>query len=115
VSLNYGRKDGKDYLSLLVGSPKMKSVGLVPITRGVWHSLDVVIKWSQGSEGKVAVFFDGSRGPVVAGSGPNMHNGYQHYLKLGMYRHPGIATENRLAIREVSITHLKDWPVPEKP
>jgi len=114
VSFNYGRKDGKDFLSLLVGSPKMKSVGLVPITRGAWHSFDVVIKWSQGSEGKVAVFFDGAKDPVAAGTGPNMHNGYQHYLKLGMYRHPEIATENRLAIRDVSIEKLKDWPVQEK-
>lgn len=114
VSFNYGRKDGKDYLSLLVGSPKMKSVGTIPITRDAWHSLEVVIKWSQGSEGKVDVFFDGSKAPVVAGTGPNMHNGYQHYLKLGMYRHPEIATENLLAIRDVSIEKLKDWPVPEK-
>jgi hypothetical protein len=114
VSFNYVRKDGKDYLSLLVGSPKMKSVGLVPITRDAWHSLDVVIKWSNGSEGKVSMFFDGSKDPVVAGNGPNMHNGYQHYLKLGMYRHPEIRTENRLAIRDVSIEKLKDWPVQEK-
>ena len=39
-----------------------------------------------------------------------MHNGYQHYLKLGMYRHPAIATENRLDIRDVSIEQLKAWP-----
>jgi len=43
-------------------------------------------------------------------TGPNMHNGYQHYLKLGMYRHPAIATENRLDIRDVSIEQLKAWP-----
>jgi len=110
VSFNYFRRDGKDFLSLLVGSPKMKNVGLIPITRSAWHSLDVVIKWSQGADGKVVVFFDGSKTPVVIGTGPNMHNGYQHYLKLGMYRHPQIATENRLDIRDVFIEHLKDWP-----
>ena len=114
VSFNYGRKDGKDFLSLLVGSPKMKSVGLVPITRGVWHSLEVVIKWSQGDEGRVAVYLDGTKEPVVTGTGPNMHNGFHHYLKLGMYRHPEIATENRLDIRDVFIGHLKDWPEAEK-
>ncbi len=113
VSLNYGRKDGKDFLSLLVGSPRMKSVGLLPITRGAWHSIDLIIKWSQGSDGKVAVFFDGSKAPTVSGTGPNMHNGFHHYLKLGMYRHPEIATENRLDIRGVSIEKLKDWPVVE--
>ena len=113
VSFNYGRRDGKDFLSLLVGSPKMKSVGLLPITRGVWHSIDVIIKWSQGSDGKVAVFFDGSKAPTVSGTGPNMHNAFHHYLKLGMYRHPEIATENRLDIRGVSIEKLEDWPVTE--
>jgi hypothetical protein len=111
VSFNYGRLDGKDFLSVLVGSPKMKSVGRFPLTRGVWHSLEVVIKWSQGADGKVEVFLDGSKDYLVTGTGPNMHNGYQHYLKLGMYRHPEIATENRLAIRDVFIEKLKDWPV----
>jgi hypothetical protein len=73
----------------------------------------VIIKWSQGSDGKVAVFFDGSKAPTVSGTGPNMHNGFHHYLKLGMYRHPEIARENRLDIRGVSIEKLKDWPVTE--
>ncbi len=114
VSFNYGRRDGKDFLSLMVGSPRMKSVGLLPITRGAWHSIDVIIKWSQGSDGKVAVFFDGAKAPTVSGAGPNMHNGFHHYLKLGMYRHPEIATENRLDIRGVSIEKLKDWPEAEK-
>jgi hypothetical protein len=111
VSFNYGRLDGKDYLSLLVGSPNMKSVGLLPVTRGAWHSIEAVIRWSPGADGKVAVFFDGSKAPAITGSGPNMHNGFQHYLKLGMYRHPGIATENRLDIRDVLIERLKDWPL----
>jgi hypothetical protein len=93
----------------------MRSVGVLPISRGVWHSFDVVIAWSQGSGGKVAVYFDGSKAPVITGTGPNMHNGYHHYLKLGQYRHPGITTENHLAIRDVCIEKLKDWPIPELP
>jgi hypothetical protein len=114
VSINYVCLNGKDFLAVLVGSPKMKHHGLVPLRRGAWHSLDVVIKWSQGADGKVALFEDGFNAPTVIGTGPNMHNGYQHYLKLGMYRHPGIATENRLAIRQVSITKLTEWPVSEQ-
>lgn len=110
VSFNYLRKDGKDLLSLLVGSPRMQSAGVLPIRRGVWHALEVVIKWSQSADGKVAVFLDASKEPVLAATGPNMHNGYQHYLKLGMYRHPDIATENRLEIRDVSIERLDVWP-----
>lgn len=110
VSFNYGRREGKDFLSLLVGSPRMKSAGLIPVTRGRWHSIEVVIKWSQGSDGRVAVWVDGSKERIVRATGPNMHNGYHHYLKLGMYRHPEIATENRLGIRDVSIEKLNDWP-----
>lgn len=88
----------------------MKSTGLIPIQRGVWHALETVIKWSQGADGRIAVFLDGSKEPVLTAMGPNMHNGYHHYLKLGMYRHPEIATENRLGIRDVSIEHLAAWP-----
>jgi hypothetical protein len=83
---------------------------LIPVTRGRWHSIEVVIKWSQGSDGRVAVWVDGSKERIVRATGPNMHNGYHHYLKLGMYRHPEIATENRLGIRDVSIEKLNDWP-----
>ena len=115
VSFNYGRENGQDYLALMAGSPKMKSIGRLSLKRGIWHSIEVIIQWSQGADGKVAVHFDGSKDPVVSGTGPNMHNGYQHYLKLGLYRHPGIATENRLAIRDVFIEKLKAWPIPEKP
>ncbi len=111
VSFNYGRRDGKDYLSFLAGPPRMKSVGLIPITRGTWHSLDVVIQWSPDVNGRLAVFVDDARAPAITWPGPNMHNSYQHYLKLGMYRHPEIATENRLAIRDVSIETLKSWPL----
>lgn len=114
VSFNYVRLDGKDFLSLLVGSPKMTRIGLIPIRRGFWHSIDVVLKWSQGADGKVAVYLDGAKEPVVSGRGPNMHNGFQHYLKVGMYRHPQIATENRVAIRAVSIETLREWPVAEE-
>ncbi len=75
--------------------------------------INVVIKWSPRAEGKVAVFFDQSKSPSLVGTGPNMHNAFQHYLKLGMYRHPEIGTENRLDIRDVSIEKLKDWPLVE--
>jgi hypothetical protein len=110
VSFNYRRVSGEDFLALMAGSPKMRSVGLIPIKRGEWHSMDTIIKWSQGEDGKVAAFVDGAKTPVATGSGPNMHNGYHHYFKLGMYRHPQIATENRLGIRDVSIEKLDMWP-----
>ena len=42
--------------------------------------------------------------PAAVLDGPNMHNDYQHYLKLGMYRHPDIATANSIFIDDISIT-----------
>lgn len=35
---------------------------------------------------------------------PNLHNAYQHYLKLGMYRHPDIKTDNWIYLDDLTIT-----------
>lgn len=34
-----------------------------------------------------------------------MLNGFQHYFKLGMYRHPEIQTGNRSQISGITILH----------
>ena len=33
-----------------------------------------------------------------------MQNAYQNYLKIGMYRHPGIQTDNWLYFDDLEIT-----------
>lgn len=108
VSLQYRREKGQDYLALSAGSPRMRITGKTPIQRGKWHKIEVAIRWSQGEEGRVAVYMDGKKEPVLTASGPNMHNAYHHYLKLGMYRHPSINTANSIDIRSVSITKAVD-------
>ncbi len=52
VSFNYVRLDGKDFLSLLVVSPKMTRIVSSDQARFLAFD-DVVLKWSQGSDGKL--------------------------------------------------------------
>jgi len=33
-----------------------------------------------------------------------MHNDFQHFLKLGMYRHPEIETDNWIYVDDLQIT-----------
>jgi hypothetical protein len=74
------------------------------ITPGKWHSIAMEIHWSQQADGKATFFFDDLAKPAAVLDGPNMHNDYQHYLKLGMYRHPDIATANSIFIDDISIS-----------
>jgi hypothetical protein len=74
------------------------------VERGKWHSITVVIHWSRGSAGKASVFLDDLTKPAGLAEGPNMHNDFQHYLKLGMYRHPDINTDNWIYIDGVQIS-----------
>ncbi len=76
---------------------------LVLITPGEWMKLRFEIRWSQGDDGYMKLFIDDQREPHIFYIGPNMHNGYQHYLKLGMYRHPDIATDNTISLRSLNI------------
>ena len=103
VGLGYGRISGQDQLSLLYGAPNPGPAGLIPISRGVWHNIDVEITWSRGANGHVKVFVDGATTPVREASGANMYNAFQHYMKLGMYRHPDIRGDAWIYISGVRI------------
>lgn len=106
VGLGYGRIDGKDQLSMLYGAPNPGPAGLIPINRGVWHTVRVDITWSRGANGRAQVFLDGSPTPVRESRGPNMYNNFQHYMKLGMYRHPDIRGDAWLYIGDVKVQLL---------
>jgi hypothetical protein len=104
VGLGYGQIDGQDYLSLLYGAPNPATVaGLIPFSRGVWHTLVAEITWSQGADGHIALYLDGSATPVQQASGANMYNNYQHYMKLGTYRDPDIVGDTWVYVRDVKI------------
>lgn len=109
VLLGLGELDGKLAMSLSYGPTNVKHkqrvVGPIFLERGKWHTITFVIRWSQGADGKALVFLDDLSSPVITAEGPNMNNDYQHYLKLGMYRHPDIATDNWIYVDDLEISN----------
>ncbi|HSH93890.1 MAG TPA: heparin lyase I family protein, partial [Roseimicrobium sp.] len=110
VLLGLGEIDGKTAVVLNYGpttaKAKQQIVGPMFIEKGKWHSISFVIHWSNTSEGSVSVYLDDTTKPVMTADGPNMNNEYQHYLKLGMYRHPEIATDNWIFIEGLEISKV---------
>lgn len=105
VLIGLGELDGKPALGINYGLDQSQQFGPVFLKPGTWHSLAVVIQWSQQEDGKATFYFDDMGKPLTTITGANMHNGYQHFLKLGMYRHPEIATDNSIHLDSVAITH----------
>lgn len=99
-----GEADGRLQIGLSYGSPQLRDLGLLTVERGKWHSISAVIRWSNGPDGKAAIFLNDLTKPAITAQGANMHNDYQHYLKLGMYRHPEISTDNWIYIDDVQIS-----------
>ena len=107
IGLGYGRNaDGQDLLSLFYGAPDSRPVGLIPIPRGVWVRLAVEIDWSTGSSGRVQVFVNDAATPVLEARGRNMHNDFQHYMKVGGYRHPDIRGDAWIQIADIKVSTL---------
>jgi len=106
VGLGFGRRDGQDYIALLYGTPTPSSYGLVPIRRGVWHTVTLEVNWSQRSDGKVALYVDSAAVPALTATGANMYNAYQHYLKVGSYRDPAITGDAWIYVRDVKVQTL---------
>jgi hypothetical protein len=107
ILIGYGNIDGKDLISLSTGIDGSKEGiiprGLVPFTRDSWHSVRLVVTWSQKNDGVVKLYFDGSIKPTIETTGPNMFNAVQHYMKIGMYRNSDIDTNNTISIKDISI------------
>ena len=110
ILVGYGNLDGKDMISISTGIDGSKEGiiprGLIPFTREVWHTIRMVVKWSQKDNGEVNVYFDGSTKPVVSTTGPNMVNAVQHYMKIGMYRNRDIETNNTVHIKDIRIEKI---------
>lgn len=104
IGIGYGQPDGRDSISLFYGSPDSRTIGVIPIQRGSWQSIAVRITWSRGPAGRVALSMNGSATPVLQASGPNMHNDFQHFLKIGSYRHPEIRGDSWIWLRELAIS-----------
>lgn len=106
IILGYGQVDGQDLIGLSYGSPDPLPVTTFAVQRGRWHAILVRVTWARDATGRVAIHLDGSAKPVAEASGPNMHNDFQHYAKIGMYRHPGIVGDNWIYIAGVDVRNL---------
>lgn len=78
----------------------------LPVKKGVWIKLSFSFVWSNKEDGSLVVNISNMYTHKFYGT--NMLNEYYHYLKIGMYRHPKINTENRLSYRNLSINHIKN-------
>lgn len=107
IHLALGELGGRVMVTLGYGvtatGRKQQNHGPVPLDRGRWHHIVVRIRWSRLSDGTANLFVDGSAKPVLTASGPNMNNDYHHYWKVGMYRHPDIATENWVHLDDLEV------------
>lgn len=104
VLISLGELQGRPGLGLAYGQDQSQKLGPIFIEPGKWHSIAVIIHWSLKADGKATFFLDDMSKPVASAEGPNMHNDYQHYLKLGMYRHPEIQTDNWIYIDDLKIS-----------
>lgn len=107
VLLGIGQWQGRLAFGFEYGPTQDQKLGPFFIKPSEWHRIALVIHWSQGQEGKAALYVDDLDRPAAEARGPNMHNAMQHYLKLGMYRHPGIQTDNRIAFRSLDIRKVR--------
>ncbi len=103
VSLHLKFYDGKYYFAPRYMSVEPPVDELIEIEPGVWIKLKFKIRWSQEDDGYLKIWIDDEEIPHIHYTGPNMHNGYQHYLKVGMYRHLDIATDNTVNLRSLHI------------
>lgn len=107
VLIGVGELEGKPAIGFNYGLDQSQKFGPVFLEPGTWHTLSVVIRWSQKEDGEATFYFDDLTKPLTTFSGPNLHNAYQHFLKLGLYRHPEIATDNTIHLDGVEIRHEK--------
>ncbi|NOR61042.1 MAG: hypothetical protein GQ535_00935 [Rhodobacteraceae bacterium] len=108
VLLGYGHVDGQEVISLAYGAPDTLGVAYTALTRDVWHDLRVEIHWSTGADGWAKAFMDDMDTPFAEATGRNMFNSYQHFFKLGMYRHPDIQLNSRVQLDDLRIEIISD-------
>ena len=60
--------------------------------------------WSRNADGRDTLFLDDMTESAAVLDCLNMHNDFQAFLKLGIYRHPEIATDNWLYLNDLTIT-----------
>jgi hypothetical protein len=105
VAFYLGELDGQRYLSPEYPDHETTLEELIALPAGQWIHMSVEIQWSQADDGYIKIRAGDAAAPVMQSSGRNMLNGYQHYFKLGMYRHRDISTDNTVHLRQISIVN----------
>ena len=72
--------------SLRYREPIDANRGDVAIPNDSWIRLRAVVRWSTREAGRFSLSVDGRQEPLLAAIGPNMHNAFHHFLKIGNYR-----------------------------
>ena len=93
--------DEKQVFGLNYGNEKIR----LPLKVGQWNKLSFHFKWSLGFDGFLELKVN--NGKKISFFGKNMHNAYQHYLKIGLYRHPNIIGANYVYYRNLKIISKK--------
>ncbi len=106
IVIGYGYLNNTDMIGFTYGVGERQERGL-PISKNKWYKITLEVTWSQDNNGRARVFIDDNKEAWVDMKGPNMLNAFQHYMKAGMYRHPDIALDNTIHIRQVRITKLQ--------
>ena len=80
-----------------------RTLGTRPVRRGVWTDLVFHIRWSTGKDGFVEAWLD--KRPFTAGKqyGPTLYTPVPNYLRLGLYRAPGVPTTNHVFYDEIRL------------
>jgi hypothetical protein len=101
IQLLYQETAGRHQISLMYGAPVPCLIGSVDIPENEWLPVKAVIHWSR-SDGQIELHLGSESGPRIVANGPNMLNGYFHFLKVGTYRDPAIETHSSIHIRGIN-------------
>lgn len=94
-------KDGEQRFGIKYGNDLV----YIPIELGKWNFFSFHFKWSPESDGLLKFKMNDIE---YVFRGANMHNNYQHYLKIGLYRHPSIVGSNYIYFRKLKLVNLSN-------
>lgn len=107
LTVHLTSQNRRDLLMLIGHSspkPPPRTLGIQPIRRGAWNDLVFHIKWSTGRDGFVEAWLNGRPWTQEKMYGPTLyHSSTSNYLRLGLYRAPGVPTTNYVYYDEIRI------------
>lgn len=101
VSLYIEQRNGVAGMGVIYNGTNKRSWAKLPL--GEWIAVTVSLHWSTQEDGQLLFFVDKFPEFSLHLHGNNMQNSYQHYLKLGQYRHSGIKIKSSVLFRKLKI------------